>query len=277
MHRLLALVIVLSLPLPTFAQTADVSRDLSQLLQSKQVKLKVPAAGGRLNFDATGRRLKGSLGVYGFDDRILVNSVDLREGELRLRGTRMHTLVNPETSAIEFAPSDFVEIKIELPPGAVNVSDVNTVLQNVFATPAETAARKCAPDEAARFRIPSYKRESSANATPMPERAELMCMPTGGRGYQIAKNTRPPKAVSTPDPQYPLELRRKNVGSALVIFCALVNENGRISDIVAVNRPELSDAISAGEVLREWKFKPATMEGKPVPAVINIEINLRLY
>jgi hypothetical protein len=260
-----------------FAQTTDLARELSQALQSKQVKLKVPASGGRLKFDASGRRLKGEFGVFGFDDRIFVNSVDIRDGGLRIKGTRMLTLVNPDTSDLEFASSDYVEIKIELPAGAANLSDVNAVLQNVFATPAETAARKCPLDEAARFEIPSYKKDSIVVTSPMPERAEMMCMPSGARGYRVAKNTQPPKPVSTPDPQYPIELRRKNVGSALVIFCALVDENGRISDIVAVNRPGLSDAISAGEVLREWRFKPATMEGKPIPALINIEINLRLY
>jgi hypothetical protein len=279
MFRLPKIAIALALIFPTsaLAQATDLARELSQAFQSKQLKLKVPASGRRLKFDASGKRLKGDRGVSGFDDRIFVNSVELRERELRLKGTRMLTLVNPDTSGLEFAPSDFVEIKIELAAGTAKLSDVNTVLQNVFATPAETAARTCVPEEAARFEIPSYNRDSTTINSPVPEYAQIMCMPNGARGYRVAKNTKPPKPVSTPDPQYPLELRRKNVGSALVIFCALVDDSGRISDVIAVNRPGLSDAISAGEVLREWRFKPATMEGKPIPALINIEINLRLY
>lgn len=92
-----------------------------------------------------------------------------------------------------------------------------------------------------------------------------------------SKNLRPPKAFSTPDPEFPEELRKGKVRQMLIELYARIDENGRITEILPKNRPGLSDAITAIEVLRDWRFKPATIDGKPTPVIINIEMNLKLY
>jgi TonB family protein len=33
----------------------------------------------------------------------------------------------------------------------------------------------------------------------------------------------------------------------------------------------------AVEAVRHYRFKPATLQGKPVPVEVNIEVNFRIY
>jgi protein TonB len=33
----------------------------------------------------------------------------------------------------------------------------------------------------------------------------------------------------------------------------------------------------AVEAVKQYKFKPATLQGKPVPVEVNIEVNFRIY
>ena len=149
---------------------------------------------------------------------------------------------------------------------------MESALANIFATPADVTARTCSEEETARFRTRNQK-----NNEPLPEKLETMCLPTGGRGFLASKNLRPPKAFSTPDPEFPEELRKGKVRQMLIELYARIDENGRITEILPKNRPGLSDAITAIEVLRDWRFKPATIDGKPTPVIINIEMNLKLY
>ncbi len=274
--RILVVAIGITIPALTVAQTEDLERELSQALVSKQVKLKMPLSGSQLKFDSNGKKLKGERGVFGLDDRILVNSVSVRDRELRIKGIRIITMVNPDTSATEFGENEPVDVRIELPTSEISSSSVESALKQVFATPLEIEARKCSPEEASLFHVPSYK-TVSVRSKPVPEQAPIACMPTGGRGFRIAKNTSPPKPISTPDPQFPIQLRKQNVREMLIILCARIDESGTITDVVPVSKPGVFSAIGAAEVLRKWKFKPATVDGKAVPFLMNVEMSLRLH
>lgn len=273
---ILFVAIAVAIPVLGVAQAEDLERELSQALVSKQVKLKIPLSGSQLKFGSDGKKLKGERGVFGLDDRILVTSVAVRDRELRIKGMRIITLVNPGTSVTEFGENDPVDVRIKLSPGEISSSTIESALKIVFATPVEIEARKCLPEEASLFHVPSYK-TVSVKSKPLPEQALVACMPTGGRGYRAAKNATPPKPVDTPDPFYPSEFRKQNVRGMVIIFCTRIDENGIITDVVPVSKPGLFTAISAAGVLRKWKFKPATLDGKPIPVLTNIEMNLRLY
>ena len=71
-------------------------------------------------------------------------------------------------------------------------------------------------------------------------------------------------------PQYPVN----SIASGTVVLRVNVDETGRVENTVAVRRiPSLtSPAIRA---LREWKFKPAEFDGKPLPSSIALAFVLR--
>ena len=86
--------------------------------------------------------------------------------------------------------------------------------------------------------------------------------------------TSAPKVVSSPDPKVPKRLRDYR---GIVVLYLVVGTDGRPHNISVARslQPELDKA--AIEVMKKWKFKPATDHGTPVPVAINIEINFPPY
>jgi TonB family protein len=63
-----------------------------------------------------------------------------------------------------------------------------------------------------------------------------------------------------------------------IILSVLVSKNGRAEAIAIVLRLGFGLAQKAIEAVSEWRFQPATTkEGELVPAIVPIEITLRLF
>ena len=95
--------------------------------------------------------------------------------------------------------------------------------------------------------------------------------PDGSMAWYVGGNVLPPEAITKIDPIYPAELRKQRV-SGICIVEVVVDEKGTVAYANAIfgKNPELSKA--AVEAIRQWKFKPATREGKPVRAIFNLTV-----
>ena len=74
-----------------------------------------------------------------------------------------------------------------------------------------------------------------------------------------------PEIVSTSEAVYPVNA----VGGDTVVLSVAVSASGDIQDVKVV-RDAPGFRPSAMEAIKEWKFKPATLDGKPVAAVIPV-------
>lgn len=85
-----------------------------------------------------------------------------------------------------------------------------------------------------------------------------------------ALQPQPVDVVAAAFPQYPVN----SIASGTVVLRVNVDEMGKVEKTVVVRRiPSLtSPAIRA---LREWKFKPAEFDGKPLPSCIALAFVLR--
>ena len=97
----------------------------------------------------------------------------------------------------------------------------------------------------------------------------------------------PPKVLYAPNPEYTDKARRKKLGGACVLS-TLVDPQGNPQDIQVVKSiaegldPKLHSAAvsldqSAMKTLHQYRFQPATLQGKPVPYRVKIEVNFRIY
>jgi protein TonB len=94
--------------------------------------------------------------------------------------------------------------------------------------------------------------------------------PLGAEG-----DIRPPELVHRVEPPYPEALRRERIEGTVVLE-AVVTESGEVSNlrVVRSTRPELEEpALSA---VREWRYRPATFQGRPVRVYLTITTNFRL-
>src|SRR5271167_3364569 len=85
----------------------------------------------------------------------------------------------------------------------------------------------------------------------------------------------PPRAISVPDPKYPEKARHDKIQGSVVLWLE-VGADGKPSNIKvtrAIGHGLDEEAIDA---VKQWKFEPATLNGQPVPVMINVEVNFRL-
>jgi len=97
----------------------------------------------------------------------------------------------------------------------------------------------------------------------------------GEEVFKIDKSVTPPHAVYAPDPEYSEKARQAKIeGVALVQ--AIVTPQGTVA------RVQMQRVIGYGldqnaiDAVCEWKFDPATKDGKPVAFPITVEISFHL-
>jgi TonB family protein len=84
-----------------------------------------------------------------------------------------------------------------------------------------------------------------------------------------------PEAREQSDPGYPLELMKSNVHGTVTLY-AVINSDGKVTDIRVLNSPDDRLDSYAQQALARWKFAPAIRAGKPVALVAVVEIPFRV-
>ena len=137
---------------------------------------------------------------------------------------------------------------------------------------------------------------SSAQATaapsqqPPPPPAQItpsIPTPDASGVYQIGHGVLPPKLTSSVEPEYSEEARKAKI-SADCTVALIIDAKGQPRDLQIVHSaaegqspkkqhaaatldPEALDAIA------KYKFAPATLNGEPVPVMIHVQVNFRIY
>ena len=86
-----------------------------------------------------------------------------------------------------------------------------------------------------------------------------------------------PSCIYCPDPLYSEEARKAKY-QGIVVLQIVVGVDGRATDIRIVKGPGLGLEEKAVEAMRAARFKPALgPNGRPVPVIVNYEVNFRLF
>lgn len=84
-----------------------------------------------------------------------------------------------------------------------------------------------------------------------------------------------PEKISAPQPQY-TEIARKARIQGVVIVQAIVNKTGDVTNVKVLKGLPMGLEEEAVKAIKRWKFKPATLNGKPVDVYYNLTVNFRL-
>jgi len=82
------------------------------------------------------------------------------------------------------------------------------------------------------------------------------------------------KLIFSVQPSYPTLAKSQHV-SGNVQIDALIDANGRVTTMKIVSGPTLLQQ-AAMDALRQWKYQPATLDGKPVPMHLTVTLQFRL-
>ena len=77
------------------------------------------------------------------------------------------------------------------------------------------------------------------------------------------------------EPEYSEEARDEKIAGTVVISI-VVDTNGQATDIQLMKGIGFGLDEKAVEAIGQWKFRPGTKDGVPVPVQANIEVNFRL-
>jgi TonB family protein len=98
----------------------------------------------------------------------------------------------------------------------------------------------------------------------------------GGGVFKVGGGVAAPVPIYKPEPEFTEEARRaKHQGT--VMLALIVGPDGRTRDIRVVRKLGMGLDEKAIESARQWKFQPATKDGKPVAVNINIEVDFTLH
>jgi len=87
-------------------------------------------------------------------------------------------------------------------------------------------------------------------------------------------DVKPAKLISSVPPIYPALAKNQHV-SGNVLIDALIDSTGHVTTMKVVSGPTLLQQ-AAMDALRQWKYQPALLDGKPAPMHLTVTIQFRL-
>jgi protein TonB len=98
----------------------------------------------------------------------------------------------------------------------------------------------------------------------------------GGGVFKVGGGIAAPQAISTPDPVYTEEARNAKTQGTCVLWL-IVDDQGHPRDIRVIHGLGHGLDAKAIDAVKQWRFQPATKDGRPVNVQISVEVGFRLY
>lgn len=99
--------------------------------------------------------------------------------------------------------------------------------------------------------------------------------PEPDRPLPVGGEVTPPVRISGPEPVYTEMARRARI-QGTVIIRATVDRDGRVTDLKVLRALPLGLTESAVTAVRQWRFEPGTLRGKPVPVLYALTVHFGL-
>jgi protein TonB len=93
--------------------------------------------------------------------------------------------------------------------------------------------------------------------------------------FTVEDEVTKPMRISGAPPSYTEFARKQGIQGAVVVR-ATIDAEGRVVDVVPLERVGGGLTETAMEAISGWRFEPATLDGRPVAVYYNLTVNFRL-
>ena len=102
-------------------------------------------------------------------------------------------------------------------------------------------------------------------------------IPSGYLRAGMGNGVRPPQAIERFSPLFP-DRALRNRRQGVVFVEARINAGGTVDSVVVLNPTPNWDGLdqAAAEAVRQWRFRPATRDGKRVPVAVVQQVHFKL-
>ena len=90
--------------------------------------------------------------------------------------------------------------------------------------------------------------------------------------YRVGGDVKAPVVISRVEPLYTDKAKAARI-SGIVIVEAVIDRNGNVTDARVLKPLPFGLDQAAVDALRQWKFRPGTLDGEPVDVIFNLTIN----
>ncbi|HXH95143.1 MAG TPA: energy transducer TonB [Thermoanaerobaculia bacterium] len=97
----------------------------------------------------------------------------------------------------------------------------------------------------------------------------------GGPPFHVGGDVTPPIVLDHVEPVYPVEARRARI-SGIVIVEAVIDRAGVVKDVRVIKPLPFGLSEAAIKAVKQWKFRPGTLYGKPVDVLFNLTVNFHM-
>jgi periplasmic protein TonB len=100
--------------------------------------------------------------------------------------------------------------------------------------------------------------------------------PEGPIRFVVGGKVTEPVKVGGPSPLYPEAARRARISGTVVLEC-VIGKNGAVESVKVLKGLPLGLTESATDAVKQWQFKPSTLNGKPVEVlyILTVKFNLQ--
>lgn len=99
---------------------------------------------------------------------------------------------------------------------------------------------------------------------------------TGGGVYRVGGGVSAPVVIFSVEPEFSEEARKAKVAGN-VLVSIIVDASGHPQNVRVIRGIGMGLDEKAVEAVRQYRFKPATMNGKPVPVEVNFDVNFQIF
>jgi TonB family protein len=245
-----------------------VEKELQSELGGRLLTLRKPCASDRLRFSPDGQLIGTAADLPWTTGGLLkVTKISVKTDHLEIEGIRVLIAWRSDAAPPSLLPlltNGNIKVVVESDIAISDTAQAKHLLAKVF------------QGQNIDQRIAGYWKPDPATA-PNVVQSRIGILEGNRYVYRVhLGEVEPPRPLHTPDPHYTPNARLSGLQGTTVLK-VILNENGSPEII------EISKALGEGldlealDAVSQWRFDPATMNGKPVAVMINVQVNFKLY